>query len=101
MLTTPPATPTLLPGTTLLIYTGHSYYIWSVAWSPDGKRIASGSWDQTVQVWDAMSGKSVFIYHGHAGAQNGVFTVAWSLNGKRIASGGGDKTVQVWDAFIR
>ncbi len=97
--TTPPATPTSLPGTTLLTYKGHLYYIWSVAWSPDGKRIASGSWDQTVQVWDALSGKNVFIYHGHAGAQNGVFTVGWSPDGKRIASGGGDKTVQVWDAI--
>jgi WD40 repeat protein len=93
------ATPTLLPGTTLLTYTGHLYYIWSVAWSPDGTHIASGSVDQTVQVWDAMSGKKVFIYHGHTGAQYGVFTVAWSLDGKRIASGAGDRTVQVWDAF--
>ena len=93
------ATPTLLPGTTLLTYRGHLYYIWSVAWSPDGKYIASGSWDQTVQVWDATGGKTIFIYHGHAGGQAGVFTVAWSPDGKRIASGSGDHTVQVWDAF--
>jgi eukaryotic-like serine/threonine-protein kinase len=95
MPTIPPATPTSPPGTTLLTYTGHSYFIWSVAWSPDSKRIASGSWDQTVQVWDATDGAHVFIYHGHS---KDVVTVAWSLNGNRIASGGGDKTIQVWDA---
>ncbi len=46
--------PTLLPlGTVVYTYKGHSDYATSVAWSPNGKRIASGSRDQTVQVWDA------------------------------------------------
>jgi hypothetical protein len=51
-----------LPGTTLLSYMGHNSYIWSVAWSPDGKSIASGSWDRTVQVWDAISGHTDLVY---------------------------------------
>ena len=96
-----PTTPPPSPGTTLLTYRGHLYYIWSVAWSPDAKHIASGSVDRTVQVWDAINGKKVFTYYGHMGAQYGVFTVAWSPDGKHIASGGGDgdSTVQIWDGI--
>jgi hypothetical protein len=97
-MTSMPTTPIPSPGTTLLTYKGHFYYIWSVAWSPNGKRIASGSWDRSVQVWDALSGKNVFIYHGHSNAQYGVYSVAWSPAGKYIASGSSDPKVQVWDA---
>jgi eukaryotic-like serine/threonine-protein kinase len=64
-----------------------------VAWSPDGRRIASGSGDNTVQVWDAVGGGYVFTYRGHSDA---VFAVAWSPDGKYIASGSNDYTVQVW-----
>ena len=67
----------------------------SVAWSPDGTRIASGSVDQTVQVWDAADGRNVYTYYGHS---NTVSSVAWSPDGKRIASGSIDLTVQVWKA---
>jgi len=67
----------------------------AVVWSPDGKRIASGSVDKTVQVWDAADGSHVYTYRGHS---NRVWSVAWSSDGKRIASGSNDATVQVWDA---
>ena len=67
----------------------------AVAWSPDGQRIASGSFDQTVQVWDAVDGGQVFAYREHSIA---VEAVAWSPDGRRIASGSWDKTVQVWGA---
>jgi WD40 repeat protein len=46
-------------GTTLYIYRGHTNYVFGVAWSPDGERIASASFDGTVQVWDAMTGNSL------------------------------------------
>ena len=65
-------------------YRGHSSSVYAVAWSPDGKRIASGSDDKTVQVWDAANGGHVFTYRGHS---NLVYAVAWSPDGKRIASG--------------
>ena len=67
----------------------------AVEWSPDGRRIASGSDDGTVQVWDAADGSHVYTYRGHSDI---IWTMAWSPDGKRIASGCADKTVQVWDA---
>ncbi len=90
------STPTPLSvGTTLYTYRGHSGIVDTVAWSSDGKRIASGSYDRTVQVWDATDGGHVYIYRGHADVVNAV---AWSPNGKRIASASSDRTVQVWNA---
>ena len=76
-------------------YQGHSDYVSAVAWSPDGKRIASGSGDHTVQVWDASDGSHVYTYRGH---DSDVSTLAWSPDGKYIASAGLDNTVQVWEA---
>ena len=74
-------------------YKSHTDQVLAAAWSPDGKRIASGSFDNTVQVWDAVTGHALLTYKGHT---NGLSTVAWSPDSKRIASGGYDKTVQVW-----
>ena len=75
-------------------YAGHSGPVLSVAWSPDGKRIASASVDQTVQVWAAQSGSLLQTYNGHRGT---VWSVAWSPDGKRIASASEDRAVQVWE----
>ncbi len=80
---------------TLYTYSGHSNWVYSVAWSPNGKRIASASFDGTVQVWDALTGGHVFTYRGHTLAVNAA---AWSPNGKRIASASSDGSVQVWMA---
>ena len=89
---TSPSLP-LSVGPTLYTYRGHSGIVYAVAWSPDGKRIASGSADATVQVWDAADGSNMYIFQGHS---DRVFAVAWSPDGKRIASGSADATVQVW-----
>ncbi len=98
-----PASPTSLHGSTALYtYHGHSGAVYAVAWNPvwgtgmpDGKRIASGGTDGTVQVWDAIDGGHVFTYRGHSDV---VEAVAWSPDGKRIASASDDNTVQVWVA---
>src|SRR6266699_181128 len=91
-------TSTLSPlGTTLYIYQRHKGEVKAVAWSPDGTRIASGSADQTVQIWDATTGDHVVTYSGHNAE---VKAVAWSpRDGKHMASGSLDTTAQVWDAF--
>jgi WD40 repeat protein len=82
------------PGTLLFRYTGHSDPVWSLAWSSDGRRIASAS-DKIVLVWNADGGGRPFIYKGHS---DSVYSAAWSPDGKRIASASDDKTVQVWNA---
>ncbi|HLZ57132.1 MAG TPA: serine/threonine-protein kinase [Ktedonosporobacter sp.] len=79
-------------GTPLYIYQGHSNTVNTVAWSPNGKRIASGSSDNTVQVWNAIDGSSPYTYRGHSNTANAV---AWSPDGKQITSGSSDNTVQV------
>jgi hypothetical protein len=66
-----------------------------VAFSPDGTRIASGSWDKTVRLWDAATGKEIRSLSGHSAHVN---SVAFSPDGTRIASGSLDNTVRLWDA---
>jgi eukaryotic-like serine/threonine-protein kinase len=78
-----------------LTYNGHANYISAVAWSPDGKRIASASGDHTAQIWDAATGKLVLTYRGHS---SDVSTLAWSPDGQYIATGSLDTTVQIWNA---
>lgn len=82
-------------GNRVLIYRAHPARVTSVAWSPDGKRIASASDDKLVDICNSISGETLQTYHGHTAE---VYAVAWSPDGKYIASAGADKTVQVWDA---
>ncbi len=59
-------TPTPSAGMLLLTYYGHFGYVYTVAWSPDGTKIASGSDDHSVHVWDARSGADIIpTYSGH------------------------------------
>ena len=75
---------------------GHTYQVHSVAFSPDGKRIVSGSFDETIRIWDAATGAQIGEpLTGHTGD---VESVAFSPDGKRIVSGSDDKTIRIWDA---
>ncbi|KAF9932164.1 hypothetical protein BGZ67_004886, partial [Mortierella alpina] len=67
----------------------------SVVFSPSGQQIASGSYDNTVRLWDAQTGAPGAILSGHAGC---VCSVVFSPSGQQIASGSDDNTVRLWDA---
>jgi Tol biopolymer transport system component len=63
-----------------------------VVWSPDGKRLATASSDNTAKVWDAVNGQDLLTLRGH---DEWVYSVAFSPDGKRLAMGSEDGTVQV------
>jgi WD40 repeat protein/tRNA A-37 threonylcarbamoyl transferase component Bud32 len=82
-------------GREILTLKGHTGRVNSVAFSPDGKRIVSGSHDKTLKFWDVTTGQETLTLKGHA---KPVYGVAFSTDGKRIASGSEDQMLRVWDA---
>ena len=73
----------------------HTEGVTSLSLSPDGRTLASGSWDRTVRVWDADTGEHKLTFEGH---KDGVRSVMFSPDGRTLASGGYDRTIQLWDA---
>src|SRR5882757_5665779 len=79
----------------LLQLYGHDDLISSVAFSPNGSKIVSGSGDKTIRVWDASTGVEMLPpLRGH---DNWILSVAFSPDGSKIVSGSDDKTIRVWD----
>ena len=67
--------------------------VYSVAWSPDGDRLVSGSDDNTIHIWDSATWQSLDIAN-----ENPVESVAWSPDGTKIASGSDNGIVHIWDS---
>ena len=83
-----------LTGVCRYVLKGHSDWVYSVAWSPGGRRICSGAMDNTLRVWNALTGVCERVLEGHF---DGVLAVAWSPGGRRICSGSADDNLRVWN----
>jgi hypothetical protein len=80
----------------LATFKGHSYEVRSVAFSPDGKLLASGN-RETVKLWEISTGQELATFGGHSD----VWSVAFSPDGKTLASASMDRTVKLWDINTR
>jgi len=80
----------------LVVQTGHAGWIYSVAYSPDGKLLASGSSDQTVKLWDVATGTELRSFRGHT---YNVESIAFSRDGKFLVSLGGGNDIKVWNVL--
>jgi WD40 repeat protein len=83
----------LSSGTLVRSLKGHAYTIYDLAFSPDGKQLASASQDNTVRIWNVETGESERILQGHEAAVHGI---AWSPDGRQVVSGSLDKTARIW-----
>ncbi|MEH2438341.1 MAG: serine/threonine protein kinase, partial [Nostoc sp.] len=71
----------------------HSDSICSIAFSPDGKILASGSYDKTIKLWNVGTAREIYTLKGHSSYVN---SVAFSPDDKILASGSYDKTINIW-----
>jgi WD40 repeat protein len=82
-------------GRVLLELTGHSLDVASIAYSPDGRRILTSSWDQTAKLWDALTGREVLTLKGHAAP---VAAVDFAPDGASVVTASLDGTARIWKA---
>ncbi len=99
-------------GESLLTYHGHTRLlnkvnlqskIYTIAWAPEGQRVASAGDGAMVHIWSAETGQTLTRYESHSGLWPGVFALAWAPNGQQIASVcshdmGNDNTIHIWNA---
>ena len=80
------------------IFEGHTDFVWSVAFSPDGQTLASGSWDGKIRLWNLRTLQHETTLIGHSSQ---VRSVAFSPDGQTLASGSWDRTVRLWDTSTK
>ncbi len=79
----------------LLTLRGHSEWLLSACYSPDGLRVVTASNDKTAKIWDAETGAEMLTLRGHSGVVN---SASFSPDGSRVITASQDKTAKVWDA---
>ncbi len=83
------------PGDTLFNFLGHTGEVTCVAWHPNSRYLASGSFDHTARMWDTKTNRQIFAFTRHT---DQIWALAWSPDSRLIATGGKDKTVKIWDS---
>src|SRR5207247_73410 len=73
----------------------HRAFVASLAFSPDGRTVASGDGYRIIRLWEAATGKEIHRLEGHIFEQ--VYALAFSPDGTILASGGGDRTIRLWE----
>jgi WD40 repeat protein len=81
-------------GNEILRIAGHKEMVYSIAFSPDGKILASGCEDGTIQLWEVITGKKLLQIEGGGGH---VLSVSFSPAGRLLASGHANSTILIWD----
>lgn len=74
--------------------TGHVQPVTHLSFSPDGRFLASASFDKKVKLWDGRTGKFLHTLHGHVGK---VYQVSWAPDSRLLASASSDSTIKVWE----
>src|SRR5262245_47862036 len=80
-----------------IVLKGHTEAVYGVAFSPDGKYVVTGSFDRSIKVFEAATGKEFKSFAGAQGHQNLVIGITLSADGSLIASASSDNTARVWD----
>jgi len=76
------------------VLSGHNDLVLSIAWSPDGNKLASGSYDHSIKIWDVKTSENIITLLGHT---DRITALAWSPDGEKFASGSSDGNITIWN----